>query len=528
MNSSTLLALRRRRLLLIVVPLLAGIAVFLLSPKTSTATHYRSSEAVTLDPSKKAGAAGLAQAALLVKQPVVSGAAAANYGAGAPAAFSARIRTAVDDDAYTITFSASGTNRTEIERYVDAYADAFVTVLNKRTTNAFSDQIQEATGTRDLAQLALNQFLDKNAVALAATEPDPELSQRRQQLADALGEADQHLNTVTQQASSSSGGYSAVGVVPASAAPAGTLSILKQPAARGPLAALLALAGMVAVVAAVDRISPRIVTREQVEEVVGVPVMAMVPVVRSRKAGLVRVDRSSFVGSLAEAHRTLRVHLQFLMAAANDGDGEAKASTVAVVSATPGDGKSTTTSMLAMAYVEAMSETLVLGCDFRRPSIQLRFGLKLSPGFTDRRNEGIPNIGGLIQRDPETGVRVLSSGRPTTRTAEVLPDVRGIIQAARAVGQQVIIDTAPVLVASETAQIAAMVDQVVMVVRAGQTSVRALREAVSTLRLNATPLVGVVMIGSPESADYSYYYDAYYIEAERRQAAQAAGRDASG
>jgi Mrp family chromosome partitioning ATPase len=71
-------------------------------------------------------------------------------------------------------------------------------------------------------------------------------------------------------------------------------------------------------------------------------------------------------------------------------------------------------------------------------------------------------------------------------------------------------------VASESAEIANMADHVILVVRAGRTSVRALREAVTTLKLNEINLIGVVLIGALEASDYSYYYSQYRSEREAK------------
>ena len=234
---------------------------------------------------------------------------------------------------------------------------------------------------------------------------------------------------------------------------------------------------------------------------------------RTRKQYLDRLDPEEFTGPLAEAYRTLRVHLQFLATEAANGNGSSPATTaVAIVSSAPGEGKTTTAAMLAMAYAEVHTSTLVLGCDFRRPTVHERFGIPQSPGFTDRHLDS-PQVApsDLIHRDPITGIRMLPSGPPTSRFHQT-GDVKAVMRAAKAVGQQVVIDTAPLLVASESSEIASLADHVVLVVRAGHTSVRALREAITTMRLNQTNCIGVVMIGSPEAADYAYYYTQYRSE----------------
>ena len=55
-----------------------------------------------------------------------------------------------------------------------------------------------------------------------------------------------------------------------------------------------------------------------------------------------------------------------------------------VTSASPGEGKTTTSANLATVFGEAGSSVLVLNCDFRRPSIHEMFGVPESPGVCRR------------------------------------------------------------------------------------------------------------------------------------------------
>lgn len=539
MNTSLLHALRRRLWLLLVVPVLVGAVVALTAPGGDEAPSFRSSATIAYTPEDGATSdSAIRQAELLVREPVVAQRAATILGEEDGEVSTRRVSTEVDPDALTIRITGTGSTADEAREFTEAYAEAFVDVMTIRANEALLGESLRAEQAFESADEAYGVFLFENELALAQPAPDPALVERRDELFARRSEAEQEVDRVRRAAEVAATEFEAGSAAPAERPATGTFDLLEEAPVRGVAAAVVTLLALAALLAVLERITPRVTDRQHMEVLTGAPVLAMVPRVRGRATRDLRVTKATFRGAAAEAHRTLRVHLQFLARAASGvepepvdllgvnggaplrpatgGAATAPPLTVAVVSPTPSDGKSTTVALLAMSFVESGVDTLVLSCDFRRPSIHHRFGLSASPGFTDRRGiEPTPSLADLITRDPETGVQFLPSGRPTPHYSGALDDARAVVRAASAAGRVVVLDTAPVLVASETAELAAVVDYVVLVVRAGKTTVRSVTEAVTTLRLNHTEITGVVMIGSPEATDYSYYYDDYEVAAAK-------------
>ena len=75
------------------------------------------------------------------------------------------------------------------------------------------------------------------------------------------------------------------------------------------------------------------------------------------------------VGS--EAFRTLRTNLQFTSP-------DRQLRVILVTSAAPGEGKSTISSNLAVAFSQAGLRTLLLDCDLRKPTVHKIVGLHIS------------------------------------------------------------------------------------------------------------------------------------------------------
>jgi Mrp family chromosome partitioning ATPase len=99
--------------------------------------------------------------------------------------------------------------------------------------------------------------------------------------------------------------------------------------------------------------------------------------------------------------------------------------------------------------------------------------------------------------------------------------VRQVLASLRSVADVVLIDTAPVLAASDWTQLLPQVDAVAVVARAGKTDAGSARRTAEVLLLLQAPVVGVVLNAVPrglirQATDRSWYR---YQEPERRAGA---------
>jgi polysaccharide biosynthesis transport protein len=241
-----------------------------------------------------------------------------------------------------------------------------------------------------------------------------------------------------------------------------------------------------------DALDRRLTGIGDLEEVLGAPVMAVIP---RRKEGSRRFfggegrDRSSLVfledpnGPVAEGYRTLRTGLMFAL------DG-ATGRAIMVTSATEGEGKSTTAANLAVAVAQSNIPVALVDADLRQPSDHLFFGASTSPGviellrestdlYTSLQDVGIPRLRFIASGDVSSGTPELFSPR---RLAEFIDELKGI-------GALVIVDTPPLIV-SDPLALAPYMDGVLIV--ADSTSVTA--EGISPL-IERLTLVGGEVIG---------------------------------
>jgi capsular exopolysaccharide synthesis family protein len=170
-----------------------------------------------------------------------------------------------------------------------------------------------------------------------------------------------------------------------------------------------------------------------------------------------------------------------------------------VTSANQGDGKTLTSTNLALTLSESYRrDVLLIDADLRRPSMHEIFRVPNVAGL----NEGLKNDGEakLCALKITSTLTLLPAGRPDPDPMSSLTSnrMRRILQEASARFNWVIIDTAPIGLLADASILGTMVDGVLLVVRAGETSHGAVlkaveafgRERILGVVLNAAELTG--------------------------------------
>lgn len=215
------------------------------------------------------------------------------------------------------------------------------------------------------------------------------------------------------------------------------------------------------------------------------------------------------VGS--EAFRTLRTNLRFVSP-----DHELK--TILVTSVGPGDGKSTVSANLAVAFAQTGQRVVLVGCDLRKPVLHKVFALENTVGLTSlltgnaTLDEVLINIGEVPELD------VLPSGPVPPNPAELLQSraMTNLIGELRERYDVVLFDGAPVIAVTDAAVMANQVDGTVLVIKAHGVPREAALHAKDLLEQANARLLGVILNGvrPQDHRSYQYYY---YYDSERAQ-----------
>ncbi len=144
---------------------------------------------------------------------------------------------------------------------------------------------------------------------------------------------------------------------------------------------------------------------------------------------------------------------------------------VLVTSAGIGEGKSFVCANLGAMMARGVDQhALMVDCDLRRPSLSLQFGIDNRNGLVDYLRDGV-NLSSLICQTGLERLSLISAGIPPENPSELLSSktMTSLIDevVSRYPDRFVLLDSPPVLAASETGILAQHVDKVVLVVRWG-------------------------------------------------------------
>ncbi len=261
---------------------------------------------------------------------------------------------------------------------------------------------------------------------------------------------------------------------------------------------------------AIDTLDTRVTTLEQVTRAIPLPLLAMAPHFERNKNKSERENQSetglAVPDSLyGEALQSLRTSLMLARAGAAP-------KVLLVTSAAPGEGKSTIARNLAAAFARHQARVLLIDCDLRKGT--LAQALRLQPG------KGVSNI--LAQQvslsdaiQPVQGTETLfalPSGPHPPDPAVLLASAQmsTLIRQCAAQFDFVILDSVPILGISDAMNVGQLADSVLLVVREGTSSRKAVREAYRRLTGGRLPMTGFVLNDVDLRAQaYSYGYGTY-------------------
>ncbi|CAN7470726.1 polysaccharide biosynthesis tyrosine autokinase [Variovorax paradoxus] len=208
-----------------------------------------------------------------------------------------------------------------------------------------------------------------------------------------------------------------------------------------------------------------------------------------------------------EGLRRLRTALKFAMPKASN-------NRVMISSATPGAGKTFVAGNLAAVLASTGRRVLLIDADLRRSSLASMFGLKRRGGLSELIRGSIE-----FQNAVHTGVLghldVMTTGAlPSDPSALLTSDAFAeVLEKASEHYDVVIVDTPPMLLASETAELAPWMGTLLMVARAGDNELGDLSESANQLRHSGAQFQGVVLNAMDTSRRYygklAYRYGGY-------------------
>lgn len=273
-----------------------------------------------------------------------------------------------------------------------------------------------------------------------------------------------------------------------------------KPQRRTIVGVALALGLFLGILAAFIRnalIEQRIKDPHEVESQTALPVFSTIPlspaqseISQRRLTGatgvrLLAIERPDDLA--VESLRSLRTAMQFAML-------EAPNNRVMITGATPGVGKSFVTSNFAALMAAAGKRTLLIDADLRRGHLHQYLGLQRHGGLSELI-AGSLTIQQTVHRQVVPNLDFLATGQLPPNPAELLTSDSFTTTLEKLSEQYdlVVVDTPPVLVASDTAAVATHAGTVLLVARANMSSMGELKESTRRLALGGKAATGVLL-----------------------------------
>lgn len=251
-------------------------------------------------------------------------------------------------------------------------------------------------------------------------------------------------------------------------------------------------------------IDDRVKSSFDIEGVIGLPLIGIIPEIKK----LEQVEKAQVVANnsdrqVAEAFLTLHSSLRLK-------DESKNAKCFLTTSTIPGEGKSFTTTNLALTFAAHGEKVIVVDCDLRKPNIHKSFRLENLKGVIDIC-AGKATIDDIVIRGVQPNLDVLPSGGRAKNPTHIL-NSKGfelMISELRKKYDRVFIDTPPLAAVSDALIILPLVDGSLFTIFFNKVRRKAAQFAAKRLLDSNVPNFGAVLNGL-NLAVSGYYYAQYY------------------
>lgn len=251
-------------------------------------------------------------------------------------------------------------------------------------------------------------------------------------------------------------------------------------------------------------IDDRVKSSYDIEGVVGLPLVGVIPEIKR----LEQVEKAQIVANnadrqVAEAFLTLHSSLRLK-------DESKNAKCILTTSTIPGEGKSFTTTNLALTFASHGEKVLVVDCDLRKPNIHKSFRIENLKGVIDVCG-GKATLDDVIVRGVHPNLDVLPTGGRAKNPTQILngKSFELMLSELRKRYDRVFVDTPPLAAVSDALIILPLMDGSIFTIFFNKVRRKAAQFAAKRLLDANVPNFGAVLNGL-NLAVSGYYYAQYY------------------
>ncbi|WP_252315183.1 CpsD/CapB family tyrosine-protein kinase [Sinobaca sp. H24] len=206
---------------------------------------------------------------------------------------------------------------------------------------------------------------------------------------------------------------------------------------------------------------------------------------------------------VAEQYRTIRTNLQYASVDNN-------VQTIAITSAGPGEGKSTTVANLAVTMAQQGKKTILVDADLRKPTVHYTFRRTNTNGLINVLANKEP-FHTFTQKTEVPDLDILPSGPIPPNPAEILGTtaMENLVNDLKKEYDIILFDAPPVLAVTDVQVISKYCDGTILVIKSGDTEKDSAIKAKELLEVTGIPVLGCIL-NQVKGMDQRYYY--YYGE----------------
>jgi capsular exopolysaccharide synthesis family protein len=260
-----------------------------------------------------------------------------------------------------------------------------------------------------------------------------------------------------------------------------------------------------------ESLDDRIRAPEEIEQISGLATLGIIPRIEVQDGFKEAIGDPH--SAISEAYRSFATALQF-----STQSGLPRS--IAVTSAGPGEGKSTTVIAMGRYFAQMGLRVLLVDADLRKPSLHVKLMRSNSVGLSTFLT-GVALPPDVIQRTEHPGLAFMASGPLPSNAADLLSGAPlfSLISLGSEVFDLIVFDSPPLLGLADAQLISNAAAATVFVVGAGDQRKGVVRSALRRLQLARVTLLGAVLTKfDRKTVGYAYAYShkyAYGYEYER-------------
>lgn len=271
------------------------------------------------------------------------------------------------------------------------------------------------------------------------------------------------------------------------------------------------LFGGLALALLLERMDTRMRDSRQIQELLGVPAIAIVPQTNWKGKGT-GADESEGPEILWDARSPFAESMRVFRTSIQLSSTSRESRVIAVTSCQPGEGKSTLAMNLAAALAQGGKKVALVDTDMRRPSVYWRLGLSDRKGLSEFLT-GMEPLDAVIQTHKTLAtLDVIASGICPPLPADLLASdqMKSFVEVLRERYDYVIFDSPPALSVTDPLIVASLADGLVLVIRQGYCTRAMLTRSGEIFRDVGVKVYGFVLNGVDASLPEYYGYLGYY------------------